>query len=342
MRRCLELARKGIGRTGLNPMVGSVVVWNGKIIGEGYHREYGGPHAEVNAINSVKDPALLPGSTIYVNLEPCAHYGKTPPCSLLIKEKKIPEVVISMLDPHPEVSGEGKKILEDSGIKVITGVLEKESNFLNRRFLVNQLRKRPYIILKWAQSRDNFIDKLRKPGDALQPNWITNQTARMLVHKWRSEESGIMAGVNTILTDNPALNVRDWSGKCPVRIIIDRNGRIPENFRLKDDTEKTWIFTSGNKKPGGINTRYFDLPRDYSLSEFLKNLLKMGISSLIVEGGLSLLNRFIYSDLWDEARVFTGNMEFTKGIPAPVIEKDIDFFEVFRNNQLHISVKSIS
>ena len=342
MRRYLELAGKGIGRTGLNPMVGSVIVHNGRIIGEGFHREFGGPHAEVNAINSVKDQALLQNSTIYVSLEPCSHFGKTPPCSLLIREKKIPRVVIAMMDPHPEVSGKGKTLLQEAGIEVISGVLEEEAKFLNRRFLVNQNLKRPYVILKWAQSRDGFIDKLRKPGDPLEPNWITNQSSRMLVHKWRAEESGIIAGVNTVLTDNPALNVRDWSGKCPVRIVIDRKNRIPENFKIKDDTEKTWIFTAGKNKGEGINTKYFNLNDNYSLEYFLKRLLEMGISSLIVEGGQFLTNHFISNVLWDEARVFTGQLKFKKGVPAPKIEKKDHFFDVFRNNELQIKVKSIT
>lgn len=342
MRRCFELARKGIGKTGLNPMVGSVIVRNGRIIGEGFHREYGGPHAEVNAINSVKDQALLQESTIYVSLEPCAHFGKTPPCSLLIREKKIPRVVIAMMDPHPEVSGKGKTILEEAGIEVISGILEKEAKFLNRRFLVNQTSKRPYVILKWAQSSDGFIDKLRKPGDPLEPNWITNQTSRMLVHKWRAEESGIIAGVNTVLTDNPALNVRDWTGKCPVRIVIDRKNRISENFKIKDDTEKTWIFTGEKKKGKGINTEYFTVNENFSLESFLKRLLTMGISSLIVEGGHFLLDHFISNDLWDEARVFTGQLKFEKGVPAPKIKENNHFFDVFRNNKLQIKVKSIT
>ncbi|MFW5877743.1 MAG: bifunctional diaminohydroxyphosphoribosylaminopyrimidine deaminase/5-amino-6-(5-phosphoribosylamino)uracil reductase RibD [bacterium] len=341
MRRCLELARKGTGRTGSNPLVGSVIVHEGKIIGEGFHREYGGPHAEVNAINSVKNKDLLSGSTIYVNMEPCAHYGKTPPCSLLIRESKIPEVVISMIDPHSEVSGKGIKILERAGINVTTGILEKESRFLNRRFLVNQLLERPYIILKWAQSKDGFIDKIRAPGDPVQPNWITNQTCRMLVHKWRSEEAGIIAGVNTILTDNPALNVRNWSGKNPVRVVIDRGDKIPGHYKIKDDSEKTLIFTQSRRKFQGKNTEFITLPHDYSLREFLKKLLKEGIHSLIVEGGLTFFNQFIDNDLWDEARIFTGDINFKNGVKAPEIEENAIFFDIFRNNKLEIKVKSI-
>ena len=342
MRRSLELARKGMGRTGSNPLVGSVIVHKGKIIGEGFHRKYGGPHAEVNAINSVKDKSLLSKSTLYVNLEPCAHYGKTPPCSMLIRESKIPEVVISMIDPHSEVSGKGINILKEGGIKVTTGILEKESRFLNRRFLVNQLLERPYIILKWAQTKDGFIDKVRAPGDPVQPNWITNQTCRMLVHKWRSEEAGIIAGVNTVLRDNPSLNVRSWSGKSPVRIVIDRHYRIPRHFKIKDDSKKTLIFTPGRKDFQGKNTEYLILPYDYSPDEFLKRLLKMGICSLIVEGGLTFINLFINNGLWDEARVFTGNMSFKNGIPAPETEENTVFFDNFRNNELQIIVKDIT
>jgi diaminohydroxyphosphoribosylaminopyrimidine deaminase/5-amino-6-(5-phosphoribosylamino)uracil reductase len=342
MRRCLELAAKGLGNTGLNPLVGSVIVYRDKIIGEGYHREYGGPHAEVNAIQSVKNPLLLKDSTLYVNLEPCSHYGKTPPCSLLIRQKKIAEVVIGMTDPNPQVSGRGISSLEESGVKVTTGILGKESKFLNRRFIINQEQKRPYIIIKWAESQDGFIDKIRKKDDPLKPNWITNHTARMLVHKWRAEESGITAGVNTILTDNPSLNLRDWTGTDPVRIIIDRKNRIPDSFNVLDDSIRTWIFRPGKINKKGRNTDFFEIQEEYDLKLLLNVLLKQGIGSLIVEGGAEFAKMFLINDLWDEARVFIGKEIFGKGVISPKIDEKANFFHVFRNNKLQIWVKGIT
>ncbi|MGC9342362.1 MAG: bifunctional diaminohydroxyphosphoribosylaminopyrimidine deaminase/5-amino-6-(5-phosphoribosylamino)uracil reductase RibD [Bacteroidales bacterium] len=342
MKRCLELARKGLGNTGTNPLVGSVIVHNDRIIGEGYHCKFGGPHAEVNAINAVKNQELLKNSTLYVNLEPCSHFGKTPPCSLLIKDKEIPEVVVGMTDPNPSVLGSGIEALRQSGVKVTTGILEDECRFLNRRFIINQEEKRPYVILKWAESSDGFIDKVRKKGDPLRPNWITNHTARMLVHKWRSEEDGITAGVNTILTDNPSLNLRDWTGKDPVRIIIDRFGRIPANFNVKDNSSPTWIFSNMKNGIIGDNTRIFKISAKYELSDLLNKLYKEGISSVIVEGGADFTNSFINNDLWDEARVFTGKEKFIEGVKAPKIEKKSNFFHVFRNNKLRIWVKGIT
>jgi diaminohydroxyphosphoribosylaminopyrimidine deaminase/5-amino-6-(5-phosphoribosylamino)uracil reductase len=317
-------------------MVGSLVVYESKIIGEGYHREYGGPHAEVNAINSVKDKKLLKKSTLYVNLEPCSHYGKTPPCSILIKEIGIPHVVISMKDPNPLVSGKGISILSDSGVRITTGVLEKEAARLNRRYLINISSKRPYIILKWAESQDGYIDLVRKDGDPVQPNWITNQTARMLVHKWRAEESAILAGVNTVLTDNPSLNVRNWSGPDPIRIIIDRFNRVPGNFSVKNDRITTWIFTTQKLTDNTKNTSYFNIQKDYRLAEILEILVEKGVSSMIVEGGAKMIGSFIRENLWDEARVFKGSKNFYEGIKAPNIGKQSEISESFRNNKLSI------
>lgn len=323
-------------------MVGCVIVHKDRIIGEGYHQKYGGPHAEVNAVNSVKDPGLLKESVLYVNLEPCSHYGKTPPCTLLIRQKQIKEVVIGMTDPNPLVSGRGISSLRESGVKVISGIMEKECRFLNRRFIVNQEKERPYIILKWAESQDGFIDKKRKKGDPLKPNWITNHTARMLVHKWRSEESGITAGVNTILTDNPSLNLRDWTGEDPVRIIIDRRNRISEDFHVMDDSLRTWVFRPGKNKESKINTLYYDISEEYDLNLLLKSLLKQGMSSVLVEGGAQFVKSFINNDLWDEARVFTGKLKFNSGVRAPKIDEKANFFQTFRNNKLKIWVKGIT
>lgn len=335
IRRCLQLAERGLGKTGLNPLVGCVIVHKNKIIGEGFHEKYGGPHAEVNAINAVAKPELLKESTLYVNLEPCSHYGKTPPCSLLIKQNEIPSVVISLTDPNPLVSGNGIRMLRESGVQVTTGVLEKEAVFLNRRFITNISKKRPWIVLKWAQSRDGFIDKIRKKGDPLQPNWITNHTARMLVHKWRSEEFGIMAGVNTILSDNPGLNVREWSGSSPVRIVIDQNCRIPAGSKILNKDAETWLFSSAFKDEVKDNISFFRWDKEKSLNDFLHFLYSQGCYSLIVEGGAKLFNNFISQDLWDEARVFTGDILFREGVSAPVLPGNPDNAVEFRGNFLH-------
>ncbi len=333
MRRCLELARKGLGMTASNPLVGSVIVSHNRIIGEGYHHEFGGPHAEVNAINSVIDKSLFKDSTLYVNLEPCSHFGKTPPCSLLIRQTGIPRVVIGSMDPNPRVSGRGVHILEEAGIEVVSGILPEETFWVNRRFFKYITRGEPYVILKWAESSDGFLDKNRAEGDEQKPNWITNHSARMMVHKWRSEEAGIMVGVNTVLTDNPRLNVRDWTGKNPLRIIVDRNDRIGQQFNVKDDSQPTIIFSvSGTKNT--VNTEYIDPDNDFSLANILRITGEKEVSSVIVEGGALLINSFLGENLWDEARVFSGNMPFHAGVKAPVIR--LEPFESirFRNNAL--------
>ncbi len=331
MRRCLELARKGMGRTRQNPLVGAVIVHDGRIIGEGYHHEFGGPHAEVNAVNSVSDPSLVRESTLYVNLEPCSHYGKTPPCSLLIREKGIPRVVIGTSDPNPRVSGRGIGNLRESGVEVITGILSGACLDLNRRFFKFISTGKPYVILKWAESRDGFLDRLRVSGEEARPNWITNETARLLVHKWRAEEAGIMAGVNTVLIDNPRLDVRDWTGPSPVRIIIDRNGRTEGDFHIYDGSRKTIVFTTAALKPRA-NTEYLNPDDDFSLDHILQILGSRGIWSVMVEGGALLMNSFLTAGLWDEARVFTGKAEFKAGIRAPVMEMEPREKIWFRNN----------
>ncbi len=336
MRRCIELARKGLGRTETNPLVGSVIVNNNRIIGEGYHRRFGGAHAEVEAINSVENKSLLSDSTLYVNLEPCSHYGKTPPCSLLIKNMNIPVVVVGSPDPNPIVAGKGIEFLRASGVELVSGILEKESARLNKRFFTYINKRRPYIILKWAESRDGLLDKTRLPGDEVMPNWITNETARMLVHKWRSEETAILAGVNTVLSDNPRLNLRDWPGNHqPVRVLIDRNGRIDPGFHLMDGSQKTILFTCSEKRViPGID--YVTINQETKLEEILHILAGKGIVSLIVEGGALLLNSFIRQKLWDEARVFTGNTYFHTGVQAPVMPTPPLELINYRNNELKI------
>jgi len=338
--RCLELALKGLGKTRQNPMVGAVIVNNDRIIGEGYHACFGGPHAEVTAINSIKDKSLLSGSTLYVNLEPCSHFGKTPPCSFLIRDLQIPRVVIGSIDPNPQVSTLGIQILKDCGIEVITGVKEKECRFLNRRFFTFHEKKRPYIILKWAQSKDGFIDIRRNINDFGHTNWISGQTARILVHKWRSEEIAIMVGTNTILTDNPDLDVRYWYGQNPIRVIPDKVGRLSDDLKIFNGKNKTLILIS-TYNINRTNVEYVTISKDrFILPVFLEELYKRDILSILVEGGASLLNSFIKSGLWDEARIFTGNVKLKDGIKAPVLNAEIseqfsirdDNFKFYRNN----------
>jgi diaminohydroxyphosphoribosylaminopyrimidine deaminase/5-amino-6-(5-phosphoribosylamino)uracil reductase len=320
MRRCFELASHGLGNTRTNPLVGSVIVHNNRIIGEGYHHEYGGPHAEVNAIRSVKDKTLLQESTIYINLEPCSHFGKTPPCSTLILNHKIPRVVISNMDPFPNVSGRGIEALQNAGTEVVNGVLADEGEFLNRRFLTFHREKRPYIILKWAETSDGFIDIERQEGDPVGTNWITDDVARTLVHKWRSEEAGLMVGTNTIIADNPKLNVRRWTGNSPLRITFDRNGRIPESANILDNSQDTLVFTCQQERYSG-KTNSILIDHGYQLEDILDELYEQKIISIFVEGGQQMHNSFINSGLWDEARVFKGKMMFSQGIKAPVIDQ---------------------
>lgn len=318
MKRCIELAQLGMGNTAPNPMVGSVVVHNDRIIGEGYHQAYGKPHAEVNAIQSVERQDLLKESTLYVSLEPCSHFGKTPPCANLIVQKGIPRVVIGSADPNPLVNGKGIEILRKGGCEVISPILEADCTALNRRFFTYQQKKRPYIILKWAETSDGFIDKLRQPNE--KPSWITNEEARMLVHKWRTEEQAIMIGTNTALLDNPQLTARLWNGRNPLRIVLDNHLRLPKHLHVFDSTVPTLVFTS-KKAESALNLEY--VPVDFTgplLNAVWQELYKRGISSVIVEGGSFLLNSVIESQIWDEARVFVGKDSFLTGVKAPSLQ----------------------
>ncbi len=324
MRRCLQLAQNGKGFVSPNPMVGAVIVHGGKIIGEGYHRIYGKPHAEVNAINSVKDKALLKESTIYVSLEPCSHYGKTPPCAQLIIDSGIPRVVVACLDPYPAVSGRGVKMLQNAGVEVTLGVLEKEALELNKEFFTVQSKKRPYIYLKWAQTQDGFIDIARDENLIPQPTPISNEFTKMLVHKERSEVSAIMIGTNTAIKDNPSLTTRLWYGKNPIRIVLDRKGRIPTDYTLFDGKVETIIFTENLKDSSSENVIYHQVRFDeYLLENILSFLQTRQISSVLVEGGRELLQSFIDKSLWDEAFVETSNVNFKGGIKAPNINGKI-------------------
>ena len=319
MQRCLQLARNGLGNTYPNPLVGSVIVYDGKIIGEGYHRKAGEPHAEVNAANSVKNKALLKKSTLYVNLEPCAHQGRTPACSKMIVDLQIPRVVVGCRDSFEKVDGKGIDMMQKAGIDVSVGVLEKESRELNKRFFTFHEKKRPYIILKWAQTLDGFIDFDRKPETPIQPNWITDEYARISVHKMRSEEQSILVGTDTAEKDNPSLNVRDWSGKNPLRIVFDRNLRLPKNLSLFDGTIPTLVLTE-KEKTDEKNLQFLTLTFDKTLLQKLfLHLYNAEIQSIIVEGGTKTINHFLESNLWDEAKVYIGNTFFYKGIEAPKI-----------------------
>ncbi len=320
MRRCLELAKNGLGTTYPNPLVGSVIVYNNKIIGEGWHKKSGEPHAEVNAVNSVKDKSLLKKSTIYVSLEPCSHFGKTPPCCDLIIENEIPNVVIGTVDPNIKVAGNGIKKLIEAGKNVTVGVLEAECMELNNRFFTFHLKKRPYVILKWAESQDGFIAPMKNIRKEQKPVWITNEFSRQLVHKWRSEEQAILVGTNTVIDDNPKLDVRDWKGNNPIRIILDQNNRIPKGSHIFDNKVKTIIFSNLTNANNEENTTFEIIDFEQSLSQqILKALYKHKIQSVIIEGGLQTLQTFINENLWDEARIFIGNSCFENGTKAPII-----------------------
>lgn len=316
MQRCLQLAAIGGGNVAPNPMVGAVLVADNKIIGEGYHKKYGQPHAEPNAINSVQDKTLLKSATLYVNLEPCSHYGKTPPCAHLIVKCGIPRVVIGTFDPNPKVSGRGVKILQDAGVDVRVGVLEDECNELNKRFFIFQREKRPYILLKWAQTADGFMDRIRTSKEET-PLQISNEITRQLTHKIRAENQSILVSTNTVILDNPSLTVRYWSGKNPIRLAIDRQGRISHDYHLLDGQHPTFVFT-GVEKPGRDNLKFINIQFDENcLDSLLKSLFDNLIHSVLVEGGSKLLNSFIAKGYWDEAHIEISQQKTGSGIVAP-------------------------
>lgn len=319
MKRCLELAALGAGNVAPNPLVGCVVVHNDQIIGEGYHQKYGEAHAEVNAINSVEDKSLLAESTLYVNLEPCAHQGKTPPCADLIVSHHLKTVVICNQDPFAEVNGKGIAKLQAAGIEVVTGVLEQEGLWLNRRFFTFHQKKRPYFILKWAQTTDGFIDHERPPGSTEPPLKITQKAANTIVHKWRTEEAAILVGKNTALLDNPKLTARHWPGNHPLRLVIDPQLQLPEHLNLFTDGHETWVFNA--KKAfceKNICYEYITDPQSFP-QEIASHLYSKGIQSVIIEGGKNTIDRFYESGLWDEARIFIGDVRIGSGIDAPAL-----------------------
>ena len=326
MKRCLQLAKNGLGTTYPNPLVGSVIVHNGKIIGEGWHKKAGEPHAEVHAINSVKNKALLSESTIYVSLEPCSHFGKTPPCANLIITHKIPKVVIGCIDSFSEVAGKGVEKLKQAGCEVILNVLEAACLRMNKRFFTFHNKKRPYIILKWAETADGFIAPFLPNSKTSFA--ISNTYSRQLVHKYRTEEQAILVGTTTVLNDNPTLDSRDWFGQHPTRIIIDKNKKNP-----------TIIFTEEENSLNSKNVTYERIQFHTQLiSNILTNLFEKNIQSVIVEGGTHTLQQFIDTHLWDEARVFIAKNKILDGVKSPdfnfIPEKTIKI----KNNELKIYI----
>lgn len=311
MARCIELAKNGLGTTYPNPLVGSLVLFDGKIIGEGWHKKAGEPHAEVLAIESVKDKTLLEHSTLYVNLEPCSHFGKTPPCADLVIDSKIPRVVIGNTDPNPLVAGRGIARLKAAGIDVVDRVLDAECRELNRRFFTFHEKRRPFVILKWAQSADGFFAPEKHSG----PHWISGKRSRQLVHKMRSQEQSILIGTNTALIDNPALDVRDWTGINPIRIVIDRNLKIPSENHIFEKSGEVIVFSDKHDE-NRIASETIDFSGDVP-RQVLSRLHELGIQSVIVEGGAFTIAGFIESQLWDEAHIFCAGKLLNAGIPAP-------------------------
>lgn len=340
MHRCLELAQLGAGYVAPNPMVGAVLVHEGRIIGEGWHKEYGKAHAEVNCINAVQeeDRQFISQSILYVSLEPCAHYGKTPPCTDLIIRHKIPKVVIGCRDPFKEVDGKGIEKLKAAGIEVETAVLEEECRELNKRFFTFHKKQRSFIILKWAQTADGFI-----AGDDSKRILISNEFSNRLVHKWRSEEAAIMVGTNTALHDDPALTTRLWPGPSPVRLVIDMNLRLPGSLKVFDGSERTIVFNTikEDEKP---NLSFIKLDKEKQFVPQLMDVLyRLPLQSVLVEGGAALLQTFIESGVWDEARVIVnGELSIGNGLPAPVLKNEqlvmeeknsTDTISYFRNSK---------
>jgi len=323
MSRCIEIAKKGIGTTFPNPCVGCIIVYNNKIISEAFSSNYGGNHAEINAIQNVKEKRLLKESTLYVTLEPCSHFGKTPPCCNAIINYKIPNVVIGTIDNSSKVNGNGIRLLKKNKINVIKGVLEKECKELHKVFLHFNKNRRPFIILKWAQSKDKFIAPLIK--EKIEPYWISSKKSRQLVHKWRSKVHGILIGYNTVIHDNPTLNIRSWKGINPIRIIID----------LKNDLKKTYnVFNSESKTIKIIDK---NIDNSKTLSKEVSNFLfEKKIQSVIVEGGKKTLQDFIENNLWDEARIFTNKKKMKKGLKAPFIHGKIIKEKIIGDDKLEI------
>ncbi len=318
MQRCIDIAKRGIRAVAPNPMVGCVLVVEGKIIGEGYHERYGEAHAEVNAINNVSNQNLLKNATLYVSLEPCSHTGKTPPCCDLLIQNGIKKVVVGTKDPNPLVGGKGIEKLKNSGIEVSEGILKDQCLELNKRFFTFHEKQRPYVILKWAQTLDGFLDQIRKDGEQ-KINWISEPETKTLVHKWRSEEQSILVGRNTITNDNPSLTVRDYGGMNPIRLVIDSQLQISGNLNIYSKDAPTIVFNRVKDKKEN-NVEWIKI-KETSTNSILKELYRRGIQSVFVEGGSRTLQYFIIDNLWDEARVIVGQKYFKEGYKAPIINK---------------------
>ncbi len=335
LNRCIKIAKKGIGKVSPNPLVGCVIINNNEIIGEGYHEKYGDKHAEVNAINNVKNKDQLKTSTLFVNLEPCCHHGKTPPCVDLIIKYKIPNVVIGSIDPFSKVQGKGIDKMREYGIKVNANILKEKSENLNRRFFTFHNKKRPYIILKWAESSDGFI----APKNQTEPFWMTNKESKKLTHQWRAEEDAILIGRITAEKDNPLLTVRETTGNNPIRILIDRNLQISKNLKIFNDDSKTIIFN--DKISENLNTNTF-LKVNFNeiISNILKELYLQEVQSLIIEGGTKTIQSFIDQDLWDESRIFTTEKILNDGVLAPKINGQLITKKKIKNNNLEIIISN--
>ncbi len=313
MRRALELAKLGLGSVSPNPLVGCVVVADNRIIGEGWHKKFGGPHAEVNAIESVTDPSQLSQSTVYVNLEPCSHFGKTPPCADKLIQLGVKRVVISNRDTNPVVSGKGIEKLRAAGISITEEILEKEGRYLNRRFFATVEQGIPFVILKWAESADGFM---AQEGNA--PLWISNVYSRQRVHQWRSEEDAILIGTRTAEVDNPRLSVRDWTGRNPTRIVIDRSLRLSEALHVFDRSQPTLCYNL-NRNAEQTNLSYVKLNKESFILDLLHDLKQRNLGSVIIEGGAQTLNAFIAGGWWHEAKIFRAKKSLGSGIAAPVL-----------------------
>lgn len=334
IKRCIELAHKALGKTYPNPLVGSVIVHNGKIIGEGYHHKAGENHAEINAIYSVEDKSLIPESTIYVSLEPCAHYGKTPPCALKITELSFKKVVIGAMDSHDKVNGKGKKIIQDAGIEIVSGILEIECVDLNKRFFTYHEKKRPFIILKWAQSGDGFIDR------DFKPTAISNALVNQFVHQLRADEHAILVGTQTVLNDNPGLTVRNVEGENPVRILIDFDLKVPQYFKIYNSEAKTLVFNL-NKEKIENNIHFIKIEKENFLPDLMYALYKHQIQSVIIEGGSFTLEKFIEANLWDEAIIIKNkNLKLENGTKAPYFQHEPFQVKNFRDNLIEFHKNS--
>lgn len=334
MQRALELAALGTGSVSPNPKVGCVVVCDERIIGEGWHRQYGGAHAEVNAVESVADKTLLPQSTVYVNLEPCSHFGKTPPCADLLIRHGVKRVVIANTDTHPLVGGKGIEKLREAGIDTATGVMEKEGLELNKRFFTFVGKQRPYIILKWAQTADGFLAHANYDS-----RWISNESSRQLVHRWRSEEDSVLVGTKTASHDNPRLNVRDWSGRNPVRLVIDRFLRLPRSLQLFDAAQPT-ICYNVLKHEEHPNLLFIRLDEHDFLNQLIGDLYKRNFQSVMVEGGATTLRLFLESGNWDESRIFCSPRSFGSGIEAPLVRGVLGAVQPILSDELKIILHS--